>query len=197
MSVYGEGMGNAAQAAATVPLPEFLSGFMAWINGVPAPLYYVSPNQVNIQIPYETQAGAATLELGNPFENIQYRFPVTNVGPGIFTLPNGRVNPSSSGARGQIVTLFVTGDGAVTPSLATGATPSPTTALSRLPKPRASVSVTVGGQPSTIDFVGIPSGLVGVTQINFRIPEGVAAGEQPVVVTVGAAQSNTARILVQ
>jgi len=197
MSVYGDGMGNFAQAAGAIPLPSFLAGFGAWINGVQAPLYYVSPNQVNIQIPYETSPGSATLELSNPFDTIQYRFTVTSAGPGIFTLPNGRVTPTSSAARGQAATLFITGEGAVTPSLATGNTPSSRTALANLPKPRAAYNVTVGGLPATVDFIGIPSGLVGVTQINFRIPDGVAPGEQPVVVTVGATQSNIARIVVQ
>ena len=69
--------------------------------------------------------------------------------------------------------------------------------MANLPKPRQSVTVTVGGQPATIDFIGIPSGLVGVTQINFHIPAGVATGEQPVVVTVGSVSSNTAKIVVQ
>jgi uncharacterized protein (TIGR03437 family) len=170
---------------------------MAWIDGVPAPLYYVSPNQVNVQIPYETLPGAATLELGNPFENVTFRFTVTNAGPGIFTFPDRMVNPSRSAARGQVATLFITGEGQVTPSVATGATPRSTTAVTNLPKPRASYSVTVGGLPSTVEFIGIPSGLVGVTQINFRIPVGAPPGEQPVVVTVGGSPSNTARILVQ
>jgi uncharacterized protein (TIGR03437 family) len=107
------------------------------------------------------------------------------------------VNPSRTARRGDVATLFVTGEGLVTPSLATGATPSSNTSLSRLPKPRANVTVTVGGVAVTPDFVGIPSGLVGVTQINFRIPTTVAAGPQDVVVTVGSNASNTAKITVQ
>jgi uncharacterized protein (TIGR03437 family) len=93
--------------------------------------------------------------------------------------------------------MFITGEGLVTPSLATGATPSPRTAIANLPKPRAAYSVTVGGVPARVDFIGIPSGLVGVTQINFEIPAGAALGEQPVVVTIGGNPSNTAKIQVQ
>jgi uncharacterized protein (TIGR03437 family) len=197
MSVYGTGLGNFAQSAAAIPLPQFLAGFNAYVNGVPAPIYYVSPNQVNIQIPYETRAGAATLDLGNPYENVSYNFTVSNVGPGIFTLPDGSVNPSRSAARGQVATLFLTGEGQVRPSLATGTTPSPRTALANLPKPQATVVVTVGGVPVTPDFIGIPWGLVGVTQVNFKIPDGVAPGVQDVVVTVGGVPSNSAKITVQ
>ncbi len=199
VSVYGTALGNFAQSAGTIPLPDYLAGFEALVNGVPAPLYYVSPNQVNIQIPYETQTGRATLTLGNPFVNVDFPFRVTASGPGIFTFADGSVNPSRSGARGQTVTMFMTGDGQVTPSLATGTSPSASTPLSRLPQPRLPVTLTVGGVPvpATDMFIGIPSGLVGVTQINFTIPSSVSPGVQPVVVTVGAASSTPANITVQ
>jgi uncharacterized protein (TIGR03437 family) len=197
LSVYGTAMGNFAQAAAAVPLPDYLAGFEAYVNNVPAPLYYVSPNQVNIQIPYETQPGRATLTVGNPFENIDYSFRVAAAGPGIFTFADGSVTPFSSGARGQDTTVYITGDGQVTPSLSTGDTPSASTPLSRLPQPRLPVTVTVGGVVATVRFIGIPSGLVGVTQINFTIPATVAPGVQPVVVTVGTAASAPANLTVQ
>jgi uncharacterized protein (TIGR03437 family) len=197
LSVYGTGMGNFAQAAGTVPLPQYLAGFEAWIDGVPAPLYYVSPNQVNIQIPYETRTGNVTLTLGNPYQNVDYRFRVSQAGPGIFTFADGSVNTSRSAARDSVATLFITGDGQVTPSLSTGTSPSASTPLARLPKPALPVTVTVGGVPATVQFIGIPSGLVGVTQINFTIPSSVAPGVQPVVVTVGSAASQSANITVQ
>jgi uncharacterized protein (TIGR03437 family) len=45
-----------------------------------------------------------------------------------------------------------------------------------------------------IDFIGIPSGLVGVTQINYTVPSGISTGVQPVVVTVGGAASPAASL---
>ncbi len=45
--------------------------------------------------------------------------------------------------------------------------------------------MTVGGQAATISFIGIPSGLVGVTQVNFTVPQNAPLGVQPVVVTIG------------
>lgn len=194
LSIYGTGMGNVAQSAAAIPLPQYLSGFEAYINGVPVPLYYVSPNQVNVQIPYETQAGAATLTVGNPYENVSYNFRVQASAPGIFTFADGTVNPSSNARAGDTVTLFLTGEGQVRPTLTTGATPSPRTPVTQLPKPRLPVTVTVGSVAATVQFIGIPTGLVGVTQINFTIPAGLTPGVQPVVVTVGTAPSPAAKI---
>ena len=197
VSVYGTGMGNFAQAAGALPLTDYLAGFEALVNGVPAPLYYVSPNQVNLQIPYETQPGRATLTLGNPFENVDYNFRVSQSAPGIFTSQDGSINPFPMGARGQTITMFITGEGQVTPSLPTGEAPSSGTPLARLPKPQLPVTVTVGGVVAQQTFVGIPYGLVGVTQINFTIPDSVAPGSQQVVVTVGSAASPPATLTVQ
>ncbi len=197
LSVYGTALGDFIQSAGTIPLPQYLAGFEASVNGVTAPLYYVSPNQVNIQIPYETQTGTATLTVGNPYVNVNYNLKIVAAAPGVFMTATGfTAAPFSSAAAGQITTLFITGDGQVLPSLADGTTPSPGTALTRLPKPQLPVTVTVAGQSATIDFIGIPSGLVGVTQINYTVPAGTPAGVQQVVVTVGTVASQPAKLTV-
>ena len=196
IAVYGTAFANITQASSALPLPQFLAGFEATINGNPAPIYYVSPNQVNIQVPYETNPGSATLVLGNPYENAPaFSITVASAAPGIFMFPDGSVNPSRTGARGQTVPLFITGDGAVTPSVTTGSPPSSHGAV---PRPVQPVSITVGGvDVGTPQFIGIPSWAVGVTQINFTIPASVPPGPQPVVVTVGGLPSTAATITVQ
>jgi uncharacterized protein (TIGR03437 family) len=197
LSVYGTALGDFIQSAGTIPLPQYLAGFEALVNGVTAPIYYVSPNQVNIQIPYETQAGKATLTVGNPYVNVDYNLTIVAAAPGIFMTANGSTAaPFSSAAAGQISTLFITGDGQVTPTLADGTSPAPGTGLTRLPKPKLPVTVTVAGQSAAIDFIGIPSGLVGVTQINYTVPANTPAGVQQVVVTVGTVPSQPAKLTV-
>src|SRR5260370_34354152 len=186
LSIYGTQLGTFTQSAATIPLPEYLAGFEATINGVIAPLYYVSPGQVNVQIPYETQPGSATLVVGTPYQNVTYKFQVAAAGPGIFTAGDGSIAPSGSGAPGQTVTMFITGEGQVRPSLQTGRTPPSQTALTRVTKPPLTVTVTVGGAPASIQFIGIVSGLVGVTQINFTIPHTLPTRMQLFVVTAAS-----------
>jgi uncharacterized protein (TIGR03437 family) len=196
LSVYGAALGTMVQSAGAIPLPDYLAGFEAVVNGVPTPLYYVSPDQVNLQVPYETQLGTATLNLSNPYQSFTYQFNVSSAGPGIFMFLDGTVNPSRSGVRGQTYPLFITGEGQVTPALPTGTTPSPSTPLSHLPKPVQSVTVSVGGVTAQTTFIGIPSGLVGVTQINFTVPAAAPLGAQPVVVTVGTSASQPATFTV-
>ena len=195
LSIYGTQLSTLTQSAATIPLPPYLAGFEAIVNGVPAPLYSVSPGQVNVQIPYETQTGQATLIVGTPYQNVTYKFQVAAAAPGIFTSSDGSIT-SGSGQRGQTVTMYITGEGQVRPALATGSTPSSRTPLAQLPKPRLAVTVTVGGVPADTPFIGIVSGMVGITQVNFTIPNSVSIGVQQVVVTVGTAASAPANITV-
>jgi uncharacterized protein (TIGR03437 family) len=194
MSVYGVQMGLSVVSATATPLPVFIGGIFAYVNGVPAPLYYVSPGQLNVQIPYETQTGSATLEVDTPYLYGTVNFQVAQTGPGIFVFSDGSVTPYNSGVRGGVYTLFITGAGQVTPSVATGSTPS----TSAIPKPVLPVTMTIGGVDATsgILFVGVPSWSVGVTQINFTVPEGVPIGAQQVVVTVGGVASAPAKFTV-
>lgn len=199
VSVYGTALGDFAQAAGALPLTMYLAGFEAEVNPAsnpnnvyPAYLYYVSPTQVNLQIPYEIPAGPATLTVGNPYVNVTYNFQVQQAAPGIFVTPDGFANPSSSGTPGQILTLFVTGEGQVRPAIPDGAAPANNNST-----PTQALSLTVGGVPvpaEDIKYSGIPTWSVGVLQINFVVPPTVAAGKQPVVVTLGGVASPPAYI---
>jgi uncharacterized protein (TIGR03437 family) len=198
LTVFGAALSPSIESASAVPLPVSMSGVEATINDEAAPLYYVSPTQLNIQIPYETPVNStATLKINNSGVVTTQTFTVVAATPGIFTDQNRTIVPSSSAAMNSVATMFITGAGAVTPAIATGAAPASTTPLASLPAP-APVTVSVGGKAaSTICeycFVGIPWGLAGVAQINFQIPAGLAVGPQPVVVTVGGVQSTAANI---
>jgi uncharacterized protein (TIGR03437 family) len=183
-----------AQSASSLPLPITMAGVAATVNGVAAPLYYVSPTQLNIQVPYQTAVNSsATLTIDNNGQVVSKTFMVGPASPGIFTDQTQTIVPNGSASIGQTTFLYLTGVGAVTPAIATGYAPASTTALSALPAP-ANTTVTVGGVAAPTSFIGIPYGLVGVTQINFQIPSGVATGIEPVVVNVNGVTSAAAYV---
>ena len=212
LAVFGTGMGSLSQAASTIPLPSYMAGVEAYVcprvcasdlsNGYPAYLYYVGPNQINVQIPYEV-SGAVDLNVGNPYANFDFYLTVSAIAPGIFTFLDGTsdINPSRTASPGSTTFLFITGEGQVSPALPDGTSPAAGTPLAQLPKPREAVTVTIGSGASAVNcpttFVGIPPGLVGVTQINFTIPSNVPTGRQPVIVTVGTVATPTAYITIQ
>jgi len=195
-SVYGLLLAPSILRAESVPLPLSLGGVTATVNGIPAPLYFVSPGQVNLQIPYEVPPGAAIISVNYAGQqSISARgavgAPITLLpaGPGIFVDANGNTVPYASGSRGQVLTLFITGAGAVSPPVATGSAPAPGTSVSQLPAPVQGVSLTIGGIAAPVIFSGVPSGLVGVVQINFQVPNEAPVGSQPVVVTIAGKAS--------
>jgi uncharacterized protein (TIGR03437 family) len=193
LSVFGSQLAPSTESASAVPLPLTMAGVEATVNGVAAPLYYVSPGQLNIQIPYEIAPNStAVVTVNNNGQVASQSIAISTTAPGIFTNSSGAPVPSTSAARGSIITLFVTGVGAVSPQVATGAAPSATA----VPIPTEALSVTVGGIATSVEYDGIPAGLVGVVQINYQVPTGIVIGAQPVVVKVGNVSSPPANLTV-
>jgi uncharacterized protein (TIGR03437 family) len=187
-AVYGTNLAPATQIVSAFPLPLTLQGVSATVNGIGAPFYYVSPGQLDVQIPYETGGGPAVLAVNNNGQVAVFPFNVSVTAPGLYpsAISNSTGKLVSAASAGDVLLLFMTGEGDVTPFLATGATPASGTAVAKLPAPILPVSITVGGVPAQKLFAGIPSGLAGVTQIDFTVPTGAPLGPQPVVVTVGS-----------
>jgi uncharacterized protein (TIGR03437 family) len=170
ISVFGRDLAAGTQAAAAVPLIAYSGGISATVDGVNAPFYYVSPGQINLQIPYATQPGTARLTIGYPQGgSASVNVPIQAVAPGIFTNTSSFTVPQTRCGRGETCILYITGQGAVSPAIATGAAPALNASLAQLPRPVAPVSMTIGEVPAEVVFAGIPYGLVGVMQINFTV----------------------------
>jgi len=197
LTVFGSQLSPATENASSVPLPFSTSGVAVLVDGLAAPLYYVSPSQLNVQIPYEATANStAVLSVNNNGHVTTQSFQVGAAAPGIFTNSAGALVPTAAAAAGQEIAFYVTGVGAVLPAISDGAAPAASTALADLPIPAQPTTVIMGGALATIDFIGIPPGLVGVTQINVQVPNGLPSGAQPVVVTVGGVASAPATITI-
>ena len=83
-----------------------------------------------------------------------------------------------------MVSLFGTGEGAVSPALPDGALVISTPFSAPVASP---INVTIGGQKADILYAGsAPSLPAGVFQLNVRIPTGLAPGEAPILVTLGS-----------
>jgi uncharacterized protein (TIGR03437 family) len=194
MTVFGTGLAPVTRSANSLPLPLDVAGVSATVNGVSAPLYYVSPGQINVQVPYETGTGLAILGVNNNGQVASFPFTVGPAAPGLFTAPDGTLAPSGTARQGQTAVAFITGEGDTTTFLVTGASPPSGTATSRLPRPRLPVTVTVGGLAATVSFAGTPVGLAGVSQVNFIVPAATPLGLHPVVVSVGGVRTQTGRL---
>lgn len=195
-SIFGTQLAPVEAAARNVPLPAQLGGVSALVNAIPAPFYYISPGQLNVQIPYETPPGPARITVNNNGQTSSIFVTVDAAAPGIFTDASRALVPTNRASGGQVIEMYMTGAGAVTPTIATGAAPSLQTPIANLPRPTQAARVTVGGVDAAIIFIGIPPALAGVTQVNFRVPATLPAGVHQVVVTIGGVDSTPALLTV-
>lgn len=195
ISLFGANFASSTPDAPPAPLPTQLGGTTVTINGIPSPLYYVSPTQINVQVPWEIPRNTtAVIKVASNGKSVTDRFQVNRNAPEIFGDTNNLMVPYQTTGRGNTAFLFVTGDGLFSaPNVVTGAVPPGGT----LTAPSSSARVTIGGVPASVFFVGEPSWSVGVSQINFTIPANAPLGQQPVVVTIGGVSSSPVYITVQ
>jgi uncharacterized protein (TIGR03437 family) len=215
-SIYGENFGPATPVlAAFVPntsvLPTKLQGIRVLVQETygaviaEAPLLYVSRNQINFQLPYECFGRAEVLivvDAGGALSDPQ-AVQVISSAPGIFTWGEGRavavnqdgvVNSTENAAsRGSVLTVYLTGQGVITPPLPSGAAAT-SRPLVRTPLP---VKAWVGHAPAQVLFAGMVPGLVGVTQINLLVPEAAPAGETQLLFNIDGWTSNFAAVSIR
>jgi uncharacterized protein (TIGR03437 family) len=179
------------------PLPIAISGVSVTVNGIAAPLFYISTTQINIQIPYEVPTGNVTLTLNNNGKLVTSpAFPVNSTAPGIFTDANDFLFPTNTAALGTSITFFFTGGGTVTPNVFDGSTPL-TILTADDPVPIIMPTVTIGGVAAPVNSVGIPFGGVGVFEISVVVPNNVSiVGTQKVVLTNGGVNNAIAMLTV-
>jgi len=191
MTIYGTKLANAT----TKPGTSFSNnGVSVTVNNLAAELVYISPGQINIEVPFEVGAGPGVLGLNNNGQIVAYQFQVAPAAPAIFTDGNGNALGVSPTTGGGTATLYLSGGGDVTPTLPTGFVPSANSVGTF--KPVLPVSLTVGGVPAFVKLAAIAPLQIGLMQVDFVVPASVPSGPQPVVVTIGGAASRPANITV-
>lgn len=202
ISLFGANLAQGTTSSTASRFSNSLGGVTLTINGFAAPLQFVSPQQINAQVPFETIPGTATAELRLPaMPPAAIQFPIAQVAPGIFaTGPNQAAvqnadgtmnaiaNPAGSGSQ---VTVYLTGQGVVEPPVADGE-PAPSEPVARISYP---VTATIGGQPAEVLFAGLSPGSVGVFRISIRVPF-VDPGAYPLEISMNGIASGTQSVSV-
>jgi uncharacterized protein (TIGR03437 family) len=211
VSIFGSNLASTTAQATTLPLPTTLGGAQVLIGGVPMPLLYAGPGQINAVVPFDLSVGNAQVivQNGNAL-SVPEPTPVSPAGPGTFTLnglgtgaaivvaanPNGSaylVGPSAPAHPGAAVVIYCTGLGGVQNALDAGnAAP-----LSPLAPANDTVSVTLGGVPAEVLFAGLVPTLSGLYQVNALIPSGVTGAAVPLVIAVSGTSSAVVTLPIQ
>lgn len=201
-TIFTSGLAAAELSAPAAPFPTSLGGVIVTVNGIDVPLLYVSPNQINAQMPYELPPGPATLTVtaGASF-SLVIPIDIVPAAPGLF-LSSGRraivqnqdyrLNSTANPAGvGSFIIAYFTGQGALDQAISTGAV-APPTVLSRT---KSATSATVGGLPAQVMYSGMTPGYVGLAQANIVVPN-LPSGEFPLILTIGGVISNAGMISV-
>ena len=209
-TVWGTGFSSNVQVAGGAErMPIDLDGVKVRLNGIPAPLFFVAPNQINFQTPWEllrdTLAEVRVEIAAATTMPIFVRVAIHD--PGIFTTnqsgsgqgailiantasvaaPAGMFPGSQPVAQGGFVSIFCNGLGPVSDPPPTGAGAW----TDRLATTQTLPIVTVDGLDAPVFFSGLAPGFVGLYQVNAQIPEGASTGDAvDLSVAIGGIESN-------
>ena len=215
ITLFGAAIGPVTQAfLADADVDGFvdttLGGVDVTVDGIAAPMIYVSQNQITVQVPYGASAGTGkAIAVTNGATISSGTVDVVTAAPGIFTLDASgggqaaalnfsvatsqySLNSTSKPARiGDIVILYLTGEGAYAGSIVTPTGYIVPVALSPLPQMSPLPTVTIGGASATVNYAGpLPGAILGVLQINVVVPTGITtSGATQVGVTIGGISS--------
>jgi len=221
VAIFGSNLASGLAQADTVPLTTALANVKVSFNGQDAPLFFVSPGQINAQVPFEVAAGGNVNVVVNfnGSSSTAEVVPTVSMAPGVFATPDGHAiavdvqDPASarygtlSAPPGSIpglttfpaqvgdnVFLYATGLGAVDPPATTGAGGGATVLHKTVNQP----VVMIGGVNAQVVFSGLTSGFPGVYQVNFVVPAGVSGSALPLQIQMGGITSTpSATIAVQ
>jgi uncharacterized protein (TIGR03437 family) len=189
-----------------IQAPSTLGGTTVTVAGKPAFVDFVSPGQVNVQVPSGVAAGTQPLIVTTAGgSSLAYSVTVKALEPGFlappafilkgaqnvvalfsgtltYVLPVAVPGATTSRARpGDNITLYGIGFGLVTPDTPAGQIVQQNNAL------QAAFQVAFAGVPATVSYAGFAPGYVGLYQFNVVVPNVAASDSVPLTFTLGGA----------
>jgi uncharacterized protein (TIGR03437 family) len=204
VAIFGSNLASSTALAGSLPFSTNMGGAQVFLGGEALPLQYAANGQINAIIPYDAPVNATQqliVEQGGAY-SMPETILLATAQPAVFTVDqsgggagaitvvksNGKQfqsSPAMPAAAGDVLEIFCSGLGAVTPAVLAGsAAPASPPA-----KTVNQVTATVGGQPVQVAFAGLAPGFAGLYQVNVSVPSGITGDAVPVVLTVAGASS--------
>lgn len=216
VSAFGSSLATATLAAAATPLPTSLAGTTVKVKdsaGIErlAPLFFVSPTQINYQLPPGTMNGTATVTITSGEGAVSVgAVPIVAVAPGLFAADaSGRGLAAAVVQRvkadgSQQVEAVARFDAAQQQFVAVPIELGPEseqvflvlfgTGL-RLRSALSAVTAKLGGVDCQVTYAGAQGDFVGLDQVNIRIPRNLMGrGEVDILITVDGQAANLVRV---
>jgi uncharacterized protein (TIGR03437 family) len=209
VSIYGTNLASGTSLW-NGDFPQSLGGTTVAIDKRPAYLWYVSPTQINLQVPDDTSTGPVNILVTTASGTASSTVTLAPYAPSFSLLGDGKhaaaeiATPIGTGAygggtydlagpsntfsyntrpvmAGETLILYGVGFGPTSPNVPAGK------AFSSAAPTNSPVTVTIGGVPARVAFSGITS--AGLYQINLTVPAGIGSGDQALVATVNGVQT--------
>jgi len=222
IEIYGSSLATNARSWAIsdfqgVHAPPALDGTSVTIGGQAAFISYISPGQVNAQVPSNVATGPQELILTTPVaSSAAYTVTVNQTQPGLLApksfavggtpyvaayfpdgavvLPPGAVSGVNSrrAKPGDVITLYGIGFGPVTPDSPAGQIVQQANTLAE------SFQISFGGSPAVVQYSGLAPQFVGLYQFNVVVPNVAASDTVSLAFALGGVSgSQTLYITVQ
>ncbi|MGH9767419.1 MAG: c-type cytochrome [Blastocatellia bacterium] len=196
-AAFGTGLATTTTVASSTPLPTELAGTKVRVNGVLAPLFFVSSTQINFLVPAGVLTGGAVVEIVSGDSALSRgAINLASVAPSLFTS-----SASGTGAPAALVTK----DGVnFTAAGNPDGSPNPIDAGDYLVlfgsgfrrASAAAINITIGGRLAPILFAGAQDGFAGLDQINTQIPTGIS-GVVDLVFSINGKVANVVKVRVR
>jgi uncharacterized protein (TIGR03437 family) len=209
LSIFGSNLSwyAVAMSATTVAAPTSLGGVTVYVNGLAAPLLYVSGPQINFLIPSMELIGNVTVRVERQgTSGPKVTITLVNCAPALFDLGTGfaiathadgtLLSAASPGQPGEIVVVYATGLGYTDPNPQSGEIPAAAATLKWL----SSLRVSLGGGALSADrikYAGVTPGCVGLYQLNIELPQDVPPDPAIQVAVGGRSTSGALKIAVE
>lgn len=199
VSIYGTNLSATTRPWSSddlvgITMPTSLDGVTVTIDGKRAAISFISPSQLNVQVPDDTAVGpvpvvvtsggvASEAVLANMAAQAPSFFTFDGVHVAGTHADNTPLSAAAAAAPGEVIVLYGTGFGATSPPAPAGVAVS-----SAHPLPSsASLRISIGGVPAEVAFAGMTA--PGLFQFNVTVPGTLAGGDAAVVATISGAQT--------
>ena len=213
-SVFGSAFANSVEVAQQIPLPTTLAGASVRVrDGVgserTAALFFVSPGQINFEVPQGSApgAGALTVHFSDGSE-ATVAVQIVAVNPGLFASAGAGEGPAAavavrvaanSSQTPVTVTTFSDGQHRTVPiPVGNGQDPVVVLLFGTGIRAASSVEAFIKGQPAPVVGFGAQSQFVGLDQVNVQIPDALAAaGVVEAYLVIDGIRTNSVTIEIQ
>jgi uncharacterized protein (TIGR03437 family) len=209
INIYGANFAtDTTKVSGGIQFPTTLDGVQVLINNRLAPLLFVTPDQIAAVVPYATTEPVVQVQVqrNGVVSNVVTSF-LSPTAPGIFAVTRNGVGPGAilhanapyytlvsqdaPALVGEIVQVFVSGLGAVSPTTPEGGTGGfgPLNQTSS-----GAITAYIDNLPAQVTYSGLAPGLSGLYQVNVRIPTGSRSGDVPLDIFTPDAHTSQATV---